>query len=50
MLRYSEYDVKEIANYLAFCSQSYFGNVFKKETGMSPAKYRRKYGQWKELK
>ena len=50
MLRYSEYDVKEIANYLAFCSQSYFGTVFKKQTGMSPAKYRKKYGKWKEPK
>ncbi len=46
MLRYSEYDIREIANYLSFCSQSYFGNVFKKITGMSPAKYRKKYGQW----
>lgn len=50
MLRYSEYDVKEIANYLSFCSQSYFGSVFKEQTGMSPARYRKKYGQWKETK
>lgn len=50
MLRYSEYDVKEIANYLSFCSQSYFGSVFKEQTGMSPARYRKKYGQWKEPK
>lgn len=50
MLRYSEYDVKEIANYLSFCSQSYFGSIFKEQTGISPAKYRKKYGQWKETK
>lgn len=47
MLLYSEYDVKDIANYLAFCSQSYFGNVFKEEVGMTPIKYRKKYGKWK---
>lgn len=46
MLRYSEYDIREIANYLSFCSQSYFGSVFKAQTGMSPAQYRKKYGQW----
>lgn len=45
MLRYSEYDVKEIANYLSFCSQSYFGSVFKEQTGMSPLRYRKKYGR-----
>lgn len=50
MLRYSEYDVKEIANYLSFCSQSYFGSVFKEQTGMSPGRYRKKYEQWKETK
>ena len=50
MLRYSEYDVKEIANYLSFCSQSYFGSVFKEQTGLSPAKYRKKYGRYKETK
>ena len=29
MLRYSDYEVKEIASYLSFCSQSYFGNIFR---------------------
>ena len=46
MLRYSEYAVKEIANYLSFCSQSYFGQVFKEHTGMSPMQYRKKYGKY----
>ena len=50
MLRYSDYEVKEIANYLSFCSQSYFGNIFRQQTGMTPARYRKKYGKWKEPK
>ena len=40
MLRYSDYEVKEIASYLSFCSQSYFGNIFRQQTGMTPARYR----------
>ena len=44
LLRYSEYDVKEIASYLAFCSQSHFGKVFKEYTGLTPTKYRDKFG------
>lgn len=50
MLRYSDYEVKEIAGYLSFCSQSYFGNIFRQQTGMTPAKYRKKYGKQKEPK
>ena len=50
MLRYSDYEVKEIASYLSFCSQSYFGNIFRQQTGMTPARYRKKYGKWKEPK
>lgn len=48
MLRYSDYEIREIAGYLSFCSQSYFGNIFRQQTGMTPAKYRKKYGKWKE--
>ena len=44
LLRYSDYDVKSIANYLAFCSQSHFGKAFKEQTGMTPTAYRTKYG------
>ena len=50
MLRYSDYAVKDIANHLSFCTQSYFGRVFKEQTGMSPVKYRKRFGQWKETK
>ena len=48
MLRYSDYGVREIASYLSFCSQSYFGNIFRQQTGMTPAKYRKKYGKWEK--
>lgn len=40
LLRYSEYSYIEIANYLAFSSQSHFVNCFKKQYGMTPKKYR----------
>lgn len=50
MLRYSDYEIKEIASYLSFCSQSYFGNIFRQQTRMTPARYRKKYGKWKEPK
>lgn len=43
MLRYSAYDLKEIAQYLSFCSQSHFGEIFRKQTGLTPAVYRKKY-------
>ena len=39
MLRYSDYEIKEIASYLSFCSQSYFGNIFRQQTGMTPVSY-----------
>ena len=50
LLRYSEYDVKSIAVYLAFCSQSHFGKVFKDQTGLTPTKYREKFGQFQKTK
>lgn len=40
LLLYSEKSLSEISNYLCFSSQSYFQNVFKKEYGMTPAKFR----------
>ena len=41
MLEYSEYTCTEIAEYLAFSSDSYFGKVFRNEVGMTPSEYRR---------
>ena len=40
MLRFSDVPIKRIASYLCFPSQSYFGDVFKKYTGMTPQAYR----------
>lgn len=44
LLKYSNYEIGEIAHYFAFCSQSHFGANFKKETGMTPVEYRNKFG------
>ena len=40
MLRFSTYTYSEIANILAFSSQSHFTTVFHKKTGYTPAEYR----------
>lgn len=40
MLLYSEYTPAEISTILAFPSQSYFTEVFRKELGTTPAEYR----------
>ena len=57
LLRYSEYSLVDIANYLAFASQSHFIQIFSKEVGMTPKNYREKYfntywkadtGYWEE--
>ncbi|MCR4687088.1 MAG: AraC family transcriptional regulator [Lachnospiraceae bacterium] len=41
MLAYSEFQVSQIAQILAFPSQSYFAEIFKKETGFTPMEYKR---------
>lgn len=43
LLRYSDYSLVEIANYFSFTSQSHFCQLFQKETGLTPKKYREKY-------
>lgn len=39
-LCYSDYSITDIANYLAFSSQSHFIQVFQKYAGLTPHKYR----------
>lgn len=41
LLTYSEASIAEIGDYVNFPSQSYFGRVFKKYTGMTPGQYRK---------
>ncbi len=43
MLKYSEYTCTEISNYLCFNSESYFIQVFKSFTKMTPKEYRNKF-------
>lgn len=40
LLSYSDYSLVDIANYLAFSSQSHFIQVFQKHVGTTPHKYR----------
>jgi YesN/AraC family two-component response regulator len=41
LLVYSEYTIEDIGLYLGFSSQSHFGKVFKKYTGVTPNVYRK---------
>jgi len=40
LLAFTEYSTIEIANYLRFSSESYFINVFRKNCGLTPKKFR----------
>lgn len=40
LLRATDKPLSEIAQYLGFSSQSYFQNVFKRGTGVTPGEYR----------
>jgi YesN/AraC family two-component response regulator len=42
LLLFSELSLTEIANYVGFPNQSYFGKIFKEYRGMTPNEYRRK--------
>ena len=41
LLTYSDKSLAEISSYLCFSSQSYFQNVFKKQFGITPMRYRK---------
>jgi AraC-like DNA-binding protein len=41
LLRFTDKPLSDIATYLSFSSQSYFQNIFKSETGMTPLDYRK---------
>lgn len=43
MLEYSDYSCTEIAEYLAYSSDSYFGKIFRRETMQTPREYRRSH-------
>lgn len=43
LLRYSDMEYVEIANYLAFSSQSHFIQIFSKQEGMTPRQYRNQF-------
>ncbi|MGX6977808.1 AraC family transcriptional regulator [Vagococcus elongatus] len=43
LLENTEYQISEISLINGFTSQSYFNQAFKKEVGMTPMKYRKKY-------
>lgn len=43
LLKYSDFTLVEIANYLSFSSQSHFIQTFEKLVGMTPKKYRDHY-------
>lgn len=43
MLQFSDYSTLEICNYLQFSSQSYFIKQFRKQIGLTPKEYRKKF-------
>ena len=45
LLVFSELSLPEIAQYVHFPNQSYFGKIFKRVKGMSPGAYRDRYGK-----
>lgn len=49
MLTYSDYSISEISATLAFSSQSYFTEIFRKHTGMTPMHYRAYYFRSTEM-
>lgn len=49
MLKYSDYEYSDIAEYFAFASQSHFTQCFREQTGYTPKQYRTRFyqpGEW----
>ena len=42
MLKYSDTKISQISDYLCFNSQSHFGDMFRRQYGMTPLEYRKK--------
>lgn len=45
LLKYSEYSILEIGQYLGFSTQSHFTEVFKRLSGMTPQVFRKQYSE-----
>ena len=43
LLLYSDFSLSQIAEYVSFPNQSYFGKMFKKYKGMTPKAFRDRY-------
>lgn len=43
LLKFSDKSILEISDYVGFQSQSYFGKIFKKYSGLTPGKYRAQF-------
>lgn len=50
LLKYSDYQIRDIAFYLGFCSQSHFSRAFRQVAGVSPNEYRKQFGYEKSWK
>lgn len=52
LLRYSEYTLSEISQYLGFSSQSHFCHIFRRHAGITPTQFRKTYFRrnWNDAK
>ncbi len=50
MLKFSDYSIAEIAEFLSFSSHSRFSDLFKKRTGLTPHEYRNRFFYLTDLK
>ncbi|GGB32793.1 hypothetical protein GCM10011409_07770 [Lentibacillus populi] len=45
LLETTNYNIAHIAEFIGFSSQSFFAQAFKRATGQTPSKYRKKAGK-----